>query len=118
MTITEFLEARIAEDEAEAREAITERAKATPNEGSDTGLQCWPDSPVPAVLVGPERVIAECAAKRKLIAISDEVESMDHQITQEWGGACEAIDGTADDMLRAMAAVYRDHPDYQQEWAQ
>lgn len=101
MTITEFLEARIAEDEAQAKESQHYEDDIWETAG------WW----------NPTRVLAECAAKRKLIAISEEVERMDYQITQEWGGSGEAIDGTADDMLKAMASVYADHPDYQQEWA-
>ncbi len=100
MYITEFLEARISEDEAAAREAMEERSRSTPNEGADTSLVPWPDSPVPAVLVGPERVLAECVVKRSLI--------------EHWG-QYEALNGPS--LLTVMAMVYADHPDYQQEWA-
>lgn len=102
MTIIKFLEARIAEDEAEARLAIEERAKATPDAGPDAGFQSWPDSPVPAVLVGPERVLAECAAKRAMIKLS-----------VNWDGYTRNTD-----ILRTVAGAYADHPDYQQEWTQ
>ncbi|MDQ1059109.1 hypothetical protein QFZ23_003010 [Arthrobacter globiformis] len=92
-SIVEFLEARIAEDEAEARRdleglAMTE-AKAD------------------------LRVFAECEAKRKIIALADDVEQMDAQLSAESGG--EDL-GTADAILKALAAVYASHPDYQQEW--
>ncbi|MET1021063.1 MAG: DUF6221 family protein [Arthrobacter sp.] len=100
MDITEFLEARISEDEAAAREAIEERSRSTPNARADTRLVPWPESPVPAVLVGPERVLAECVVKRSLIG--------------HWG-QYEALNGPA--LLTVLAMVYADHPDYQQEWA-
>ncbi|MET1088215.1 MAG: DUF6221 family protein [Arthrobacter sp.] len=99
MTITEFLEARISEDEAAAGEAIEERSLSTPDAGTDTSLVPWPDSPVPAVLVGPERVLAECIVKRSLI--------------KHWGPH-EALNGPS--LLTIMAMVYKDHPDYRQEW--
>ncbi|MET1087655.1 MAG: DUF6221 family protein, partial [Arthrobacter sp.] len=100
MDITEFLEARISEDEAAAREAIEERSRSTPNEGVDTRLVPWLNGPGPAVLVGPERVLAECVVKRSLI--------------EHWGQH-EALNGPS--LLIVMAMVYADHPDYQQEWA-
>ena len=100
MNITEFLEARISEDEAAAREAMEERSRSTPSEGADTSLVPWPNSPVPAVLVGPERVLAECVVKRSLI--------------EHWG-QYEALNGPS--LLTVMAMVYADHTDYQQEWA-
>lgn len=102
MTITEFLEARIAEDEA----AANAYAKVPP-------LQVFNGS----TWVGgydPARVLAECAAKRAIIKLAEDVESMDTQISNEWGGP---NDGTADEILAALAAVYADHPDYQDEWA-
>lgn len=112
MTITEFLEARISADESEARQAITERERATPHEGADTGLQSWPDSPVPAVLVGPERVLAECEAKRSIVAMYKPEDAKEESWEPE-----AYMAGAYDDCMRALAKVYNDHPDYQQEWA-
>ncbi len=128
MTITEFLEARIAEDEETAMRADSGRWLP-----EDKGISFefygdeFPDSEAQARLVAdtkanqnhiaqwdPARVLAECAAKRAIIALADDVEYMDGRITSEWGGP---NDGTADDILKALAAVYKDHPDYRQEWA-
>ncbi|MGH8605076.1 MAG: DUF6221 family protein [Gammaproteobacteria bacterium] len=96
MNIIEFLEARIAEDEAAALAASKQKWRA----------KGW-------AIEYAQRVLAECAAKRAIIKLADLVESMDYQITREWGGD---IDGTGEDILKALAAVYKDHPDYQQEW--
>lgn len=100
MNITEFLEARIDEDERSANDLMGER------EG--------------------DRVLAECAAKRAII----EAHPITHDVVEvstriKWGFACETCfrygDAVEDhgycDTLRALAAVYKDHPDYQQEWA-
>lgn len=132
LTVTEFLLARIAEDEA----AATSAAQAE-NEGA---LSCgeilpagyaWTDGEGMVVGVGednalwdcegsdtlcvapevsahmsrhdPARVLAECAAKRAVI---------------------EAFDPAAPDLdpyvgvsvISMLAAVYEDHPDYRQEW--
>jgi hypothetical protein len=99
MTITEFLEARITEDEAAANDLMGER------EG--------------------DRVLAECAAKRAIIAEhgEQEVASLDRAT---WGqpfivcrvcaiGARQVVAPCP--TLRALAAVYADHPDYDPAWA-
>lgn len=92
--IIDFLHARIAEDEAEARGALE-------------GLGM---TEAKADL----RAFAECEAKRKIIALAGDVEQMDAQLSAESGG--DDL-GTADEILKALAAVYTSHPDYQQEWA-
>ena len=68
MNITEFLEARITEDETRA-------------------------TYYGPLAMGTARVLAECAAKRAIIVYSPPK------------------------TLQHLAAVYKDHPDYQQEWA-
>lgn len=96
MNITEFLLARIAEDEAEARGLQGEM---------DFGLESAGD-----------RMLAECAAKRAII-----------EQYEAYGAAAQGVFGVAyigarsgqrvtEDALRALAAVYKDHPDYQEEW--
>jgi len=97
MTITEFLEARIGEDEARAKYV---------SEYGDTGG-----------LFDPARVLAECAAKRavieqrqtyaKAVAESEGIAFVGARCGQEVIG----------DVLKLLAAVYKHHPDYQQEWA-
>jgi len=97
MTITEFLEARIAEDEAAARADSDEMARSSVSIQFDCDTQ---------VRFNPARVLAECEAKRAVI-----------------GWWIEGLIGyvRVDDELTCpllpLAAVYKDHPDYQQEWA-
>lgn len=125
MTITEFLEARISEDEREARVAKSEFAHG--------GFGCY----------GPARVLAECAAKR---AIVGELNGWIHEYNDEdmwyscglavslWGDEPdEPGSGCSDEskqgrctcglerrkmlILKPLAAVYASHPDYEQGWA-
>ena len=93
MTITEFLEARITEDRvtAELRGWHATDCQHLPQDESGYTYPC--DCGV------SERLAAECAAKRYLIDL--DAESYGDQ-------AC---------ILAALAAVYKDHPDYRQEWA-
>ncbi|WP_024817083.1 DUF6221 family protein [Arthrobacter sp. 31Y] len=85
-----FLEARIAEDERRASYV---------REYGDAAA---------AGLFSPDRAIAECEAKRAIVdAASGYSPELEHGDNGEW-----AFDVT----LKALAAVYSDHPDYQQEW--
>lgn len=90
MDIKEFLLARIAEDEATV---------AYPAEHERPGGYSYADvGAISEVLtVGTDRVQAECAFKRWLIGT--------------YSGTREAYL-----MLRAMATVYSEHPDYREEW--
>ena len=107
MTITEFLLARIAEDEVAAKECLLPK-----------NLHPYGDERVPAIgpsewgdlarnyLGGPmgehcaqhdpTRVLRECAAKRAII------DAADHGYLS---------------YVAPLAAAYSDHPDYQQKWA-
>lgn len=123
MNITEFLEARIAEDEAQA----TKHLPSLSSHGlGDYGL----------------RVLAECEAKRAIIeqhqnwpvyvesepseleqvasGLNDVTYRMTRQMawltTREYVKRFGTEPPTAP-MIRTLAAVYKDHPDYQQEWA-
>ena len=91
MTLTEFLTARIDEDEEMAR-LTGERMRHVPPRGiggiGDLGVVGYPFA----------RVLAECEAKRMLIDGFD-----------AWGDDAKWT-------LRILALPYADHPDYQQEW--
>jgi hypothetical protein len=89
----------------------------------------------------PTRVLAECAAKRAIIEqhkdwpvlVEKEPEftedatdpqNIAYRVTQEmvWLTEREYVkrfgtEAPTTNMIRAIAAVYKDHPDYQQEWA-
>lgn len=124
LTITEFLEARIAEDEAEAKWVEAE---------GDHG-----SSPIQH----PARVLAECSAKRAIIKQHEEwpvlVERQPSEIEQvaawlndftyrmyreiAWLTTKEyikrfGVEPPTAPMIATLAAVYKDHPDYDPEWA-
>lgn len=134
-TLTDFLLSRIAEDEAAAREAIRiSPADAHPLDGSwvaAPSVQGWHDlraetpnqrtfiaqtqkAPAFAHIVrhDPARVLAECEARRNV------VRACTFMLTTE------AIDAEFDDapvlaqsILRTLASVFDDHPDFDPAWA-
>lgn len=121
MTIEEFLLARIGEDEAVARMWY-----------QDEGGGEWEP------LEG--RVLAECAAKRQIVEMHQSwpvmveapptleydrggISSLTMRMTRHvaWLTQQEyrsrfGTEPPTTPMLRAIAAVYADHPDYQQDW--
>jgi hypothetical protein len=102
MTIIEFLEARIAEDEAQA-EYVYEYGSSSP-----------------AALFAPARVLAECAAKRAIIEQAEEATGLDMSVDNDRRVGSRDMDAEpycGDVILSALAALYKDHPDYRQEWA-
>jgi hypothetical protein len=104
-TLTEFLLARIEEDEAAAQVRTISRRMIN---GVMTdvpimarrGAWAW----------SPARVLAECEAKRQLI---DEITGDAHRIHGEWGVGPMDYDPSG---LCIMAAVYADHPDFDEAW--
>lgn len=128
MTITEFLLARITEDEQQA-EACRE-------------LGWVPAKKYGLTAIGYSRTLAECAAKRAIIKQHEQwpvlverkpseleianqgLESITYRMTSEmaWLTTKEYIRRFGSEpptapMLLTLAAVYKDHPDYQEEWA-
>ena len=92
LSLTDFLLARIAEDEAAFR-----WGRLTPDPDDPAyGILRWDD----------ERGRAECEAKRRI------VEASEHHARYD--------DGALGDHCRAnlalLAAVYVDHPDFREEW--
>lgn len=122
MTLTEFLLARIAEDEATARAVTFDVAIAEDryswasvdfNEGTNAAHgRRW----------APERVLAECEAKRKIvrqarlaIQTSDAVaESEGDEINNN--GRKHGYAQAFDVVLDLLALPYADHPQFQAEW--
>lgn len=102
--IAGFLLARIAEDESVARYALSR------DDGGalDYGGQ-WFGAVEHARRWEPTRVLAECEAKRSIVGICQEgIESdMACQEGHSWG-----FEGT----LQHLAAVYSEHPDYDESW--
>ena len=103
-TIIEFLLARIAEDEREAKICLAQYQR---GEGGSTPR--W------------TRQLAECAAKRAIIA----QHRHDPDPQGEMGGdVCTmCVDSGPEAQgwpcmtLLPLASIYSDHPDYQQDWA-
>ena len=104
MTITEFLEARIAEDEATASLLTGGGAGHSPRTQVYTGTE-WVTTPLTT-----DRLLAECKAKRAIIAAAEPEAWMDNHA---YGGYTDAMDVA----ISALAAVYREHLDYLPEWA-
>lgn len=107
MELTEFVLARVAEDEAVARGAIAERQRVRPDWPADTDVSAgdWPA----VVMVGGERRLAECEAVRRIVALH----------TYDWNprGLCMACDEPGPcDTLRALASIWRDHEQYDPAW--
>jgi len=117
LTLTEFLLARIAEDEAVATSKPVEWLYIDPGNGiamDDLGPGC-------AITVGPARILAECEAKRRIVRDALEAESA----WDEYGGdgdgwpdveTLRRISDTLESQLKHLAAVYADHPDYDESW--
>jgi hypothetical protein len=130
MTIVEFLEARIAEDEARASSGwarLGDSRWETDNYGRD--------------FLTPSAVLAECAAKRAIIKQhedwpvlverapsgdfdANDTQSMVYRMTREIAWLTEreyvrrfGVEPPTTPMLRALATVYKDHPDYDENWA-
>jgi hypothetical protein len=136
MTITEFLEARIAEDEAAAELG-----------GWHNGADTFANDNYGCLLVQPARVLAECAAKRAIIEAHrpavEIVEWFDDATGTGTAPVCPScrpkdptdwnppmgMAGVRPDgfvpsytlapcpTLRSLAAVYADHPGYDPAWA-
>lgn len=65
------------------------------------------------------RALAEVEAKRRIIALVDDVRGDEDRIDGEWGtGRWErdAPDRTSVQMLIALSLPYLGHPDYREEW--
>lgn len=93
MSIVEFLLARIAEDEADARKlAATDRR---------------PVLSLATTVNHSERLLLECEAKRRIVEA--------HRRQVEDDDPCAWI-VASETLLHTLAAVYADHPDYDPAW--
>jgi len=122
--LTEFLSARIAEDEAVARAAhegpwereddqvrmalipATSQTRVRANE-----WLCDSISDADAEHIArydPPRVLAECEAKRRIVeAAADYSPELEHGDNGEWAFGI---------VLRLLALPYVEHPDFREEW--
>jgi hypothetical protein len=102
-TLTEFLEARIAEDEAMARSGFShpDRWVRVAPAGIPNGLSC-------------SAVLAECETKRRIIDHRQQIDS-----TGLDGAALAHDQGLRDGFtfaLRYLAQPHADHPDFDPSW--
>jgi hypothetical protein len=120
MTLTEFLLARIAEDEEVALSAIRQRDDEIAGGAYVAGSEPQPDAdqPVvwddwtggPGIRMGAERLLAECEAKRRIVEAWPDTFGL-------WSAdQADAARAMKDVALRALAQPYADHPDYRPEW--
>ena len=102
--LTDFLLARIAEDEALAQEA--ERVYVHPG-AYDPMFGARKDDEVASRywdrIADPARVLAECEAKRRIVDWRAETADREAQ-------------DVLDDVLQYLALPYADHPDYDEAW--
>jgi hypothetical protein len=127
-TITEFLLARIAEDEAAATEAAEDEIGGP--EDPDQSVVDWPqgaptwvaafgsfaDQNVARVELSPRRALAECEAKRRIV---DEYEDAlaGWQLAPFEGAHLETARELLGYVVELLAKLYSDHPDYREDWA-
>ena len=119
--LTEFLLARIAEDEEVALSAIRQRDDEITRGVYAAGSEPQPDAdqPVvwddwtggPGIRMGAERLRAECAAKRRI------VESLGWY-RENAGRGTASLDALllAERYVQYLALPYADHPDFKPEW--
>lgn len=120
-SIVGFLEARIAEDESYAHHGLGLLGHENPWwTWSNLKLRFEGMSRADAQHIerhSPRRVMAECAAKRAVLALhpiriyTDEEPGFSMELS-----TC-LCQGRPCSTLQALAAVYDGHPDYQQEWS-
>lgn len=108
MTITEFIAARLNKDEAVLRKA--RNAPEHANRFIDANP--W-DEDLIAAFASEKRIEREVEAKRKILAA--------HAKADEWvnvsaGATAAYARQIMNDSLHALAAIWDDHPDWQEAW--
>ena len=134
-TLTEFLLARIAEDEGDAQAAITIQSPHWTCNGYDAAVEVdvenWNlvsgegtfetqvvyDEGAPTLFQAehiarwdPARVLAECEAKRRIVEMQAANDEGRHQVGFHFRAQ------TIERVLRLLALPYMDHPDYDEAW--
>jgi hypothetical protein len=101
-----FLRARLDEDEAEARAT------------ADADAEFWADIKGDSTHFArhdPARVLREVAAGRAILALARVIDGMASAIQEEWPSPHVPVIGS-EALLYPLAAVYSDHPDYDEAW--
>lgn len=116
MDLTEFLLARIAEDEGPARAAAESKGAeweirllmdghglvGSPRGAEGMPVRMWPEVAYHVARWDPAHVLAECEAKRRIITAAS------------WDD--EPWRRTRDYLLELLALPYADHPDFDEAW--
>ncbi|MDB5716458.1 MAG: hypothetical protein JWO15_3855 [Sphingomonadales bacterium] len=122
LTLAGFLLARIAEDEAVARDAFYDGQRWVPEEEAVVAA----DRDLDPVLFldrkrdathaanwSPARVLAECAAKRQIMNVLNEFAlALGNQSSEQFVGTINGLRIA----VKVLAMVYADHPDYDETW--
>ena len=120
-----FLLARIAEDEAAARVAVADSGLIDAAKRADTAAQGRAADCAHIARHDPARVLAECAAKRRIVEDHRSFDANDwpHNRPRLICTRCYDGDNVFGDeamypclTLRALAQPYADHPDFAEEW--
>lgn len=108
LTLTDFLLARLADDEERARFVWSQVDEYNKAHRYEEWRLSWHDE-YDLLCIEPDRAIAECEAMRRIVDLHSDIDP------------CDAHDGatltTVDcDTLRILALPYADHPDWREEW--
>jgi len=118
LTLTGFLLARIAEDEAEAakllRRAQDHELAIQEPRLLGTTIPGWHDWPLVQDLAA--RVLAECEAKRRIVEMAQETLATEGAGFPADDSGFEEAHSLAAATLRALATVYADHPEFREDW--
>lgn len=107
MTLTEFLLARIAEDEAAHERAAAEKVRAYLLAGDS-----WPLAFAPT----PARALARCEADRRIVERHSRNRFEQYGRPGTWLDWCRCLAEWPCPTLGDLAGVYADHPDYDESW--
>lgn len=115
MTITEFILARVAEDEERAQFVARqiEGNNWTPHE---PWRLSWHDE-YDLLCIEPSRALVECEAKRRIVELHDgshECSTYDH--TGDIDNCTWCLNTEDCSTMRLLAAIWADHPDFREEW--
>lgn len=115
MTLTEFLLARIAEDEERAN-FVQRQIEGNNQTPFEPWMLSWHDE-YDLLCIEPSRALAECRAKGRIVAFAMEFrKAADKEADPVRKLLGEAMAESAEDALASIAMAYADHPDFREEW--
>ncbi len=122
-TLTDFLLARIAEDEVAANAAHRESMRGHAGPGYVRSIVAWAAQAKEVrgheliERMTPARVLARCEADRRIVELAAEATALGDELAHErrYGPRRDTPD-VGHLILCALALPYADHPDYREEW--